>query len=606
MTSASPSLVSIPVEWRTLRLYAASQNLPRLPVPPLAQTVAAYERSVQPLLRDDGERERVRRACAEFLASEATLRWQRQLEQRATEHRNWHEEWWLEFGYLRPRYPIAAIISFYAVFDASLTPTTSDPCVVGGLLLTRVAAYRRLMLGDKLEPEFMGKTPLEMSQIARLFTSVRHPGREMDQLVSHQLDCTDDLIVIVKHQHYVVSTVHADGTPLSPVELATQLRRCHADASQRALPPPPSVGMLTAGGRTRWAEARELLRQDHANRQTMQTIDRAFFVLALDDEAPASDDEAAALAIAGNGHNRWYDKLCTLIVFANGRFAGNGEHSAVDAPATNTIFTHITKSAFTLEAAAPAAVSLPEPRALRWNVTPAVVAMIGDAAKEYNALRADMSITLLVFREWGREHLKSRRASPDTVIQMALQLAQMLQHKNTVATYETAQTRQFAGGRTETVRSASIESKRWCEAVVRGAHSDAELAALLRDAIASHNAQMARCTNGQGIDRHLMGLRIQSQLNGEPLPALFDDIYTRSTTYHLSTSQVHFPAYTGGFSAATADGLGVCYSAQPDLLRFSITAWKSSKISDVHAFKAVLVDALRRVDALLAVAPAKL
>jgi carnitine O-acetyltransferase len=602
-SSCASSLPSIPVEWRALKLFASCQALPPLPVPPLAQTVAAYERSVQPLLRDDAERARVRQLCAAFVSSAAAQRWQRALEQRASRERNWHEEWWLEYGYLKPRYGIAGTISFYAVFDADVAPGLSDPCVVAGLLLTRVANYRRLLLADKLEPEFMGKVPLEMSQIARLFTTVRHPGQECDRLVSPP--CTDDLVVIVKHQHYVVSTVHECGAPLTPAELALQIRRCHSDAAARSHALPPSVGMLTAGGRTRWANARDALMKDHTNRQTMRTIDGAFFVVALDDEAPATDDEAAALAIAGNGHNRWYDKLCTLVVFANGRFAGNGEHSAVDAPATNTIFSFITKTNLTLDAPAPVASALPAPRALRWNVTADVLAQIGDAAKEYDALRGDLCITLLAFREWGREHLKARRASPDSVVQMALQLTQMMLHANTVATYETAQTRQFAGGRTETVRSASIESKRWCEATVAGArHSDAELAALLRDAIASHNAQMARCTNGQGIDRHLMGLRIQSQLDGEPMPALFDDVFSRSTTYHLSTSQVHFPRYTGGFSAATADGYGVCYSVQPELLRFSIAAWKSSKVADIHKFKATLIAALRRVDELLAISAA--
>jgi carnitine O-acetyltransferase len=601
----SSSLVTIPAEWQNMKLYAASQRLPPLPVPSIAQTVALYERSVQPLLRDAAERARVHKACADFVASDVAHRLQSQLVERAQRERNWHEGWWLEFGYLRPRYAIAGIISFYAVFDASLTlPTFSDPCVVGGFVIARVAEYRRHMLADRLEPESMGKTPLDMSQSARLFTTVRLPGRQMDQLVSHQTDCTDDLLVIVKHQHFVVRVVHADGSLLSAAEIAAQLRRCVVDAESR--PKPISVGMLTAGGRTRWAEARELMLQDHANRDAFDVVERAFFALALDDEAPASDDEAAALAIAGNGHQRWYDKLCTVIVFSNGRFAGNGEHSAVDAPATNLIFSHITKNKFVLGAPPSSTASLPMPRALRWNVTPAVVAMINEAEKEYNALRADVAITLLVFPEWGREHLKSRRASPDTVIQMAMQLAQMLLHGNTVATYETAQTRQFHYGRTETVRSASIESRRWCEAVASGTVNDIELAQLLREAIESHNAQMTRCTNGQGVDRHLMGLRLQAALNGEPLPAIFDEVYTRSTTFNLSTSQVHFPAYTGGFSAATPDGYGVCYSAQPNLLRFSITAWKSSKISDIAKFKEALIKALRRTDELLAIAPAKL
>jgi hypothetical protein len=299
------------------------------------------------------------------------------------------------------------------------------------------------MLSDRLSPESMGKIPLEMSQSARLFTTVRLPGREMDQLVSHQTDCLEDLLLIVKHQHYVVRVVRDDGSLLSATELAAQFRRCLADASSRDKP--LSVGMLTAGGRTRWAEAREIMMQDHGNRDAFDVVERSFFVLALDDEAPATDDEAAALAIAGNGHQRWYDKLCTVVVFSNGRFAGNGEHSAVDAPATNLIFSHITKTKFVAEApaagggvAADAARAALERHARRGREDRR------GRERVQRVARATWPSRCSLFGEWGREHLKSRRASPDTVIQMAMQLAQMMLHGNTVATYETAQTRQFA------------------------------------------------------------------------------------------------------------------------------------------------------------------
>jgi carnitine O-acetyltransferase len=50
------------------------------------------------------------------------------------------------------------------------------------------------------------------------------------------------------------------------------------------------------------------------------------------------------------------------------------------------------------------------------------------------------------------------RTSPDATVQMALQLAFYRIHGRPCPTYESASTRLFLHGRTETVRSCSIES----------------------------------------------------------------------------------------------------------------------------------------------------
>ena len=92
-----------------------------------------------------------------------------------------------------------------------------------------------------------------------------------------------------------------------------------------------------------------------------------------------------------------------------------------------------------------------------------------------------------------------------------------------------------------------------------GTSSNEELAKLLGKAINAHNQYMKRATFGQGIDRHLFGLKIAALELGEPTPEIFDEFYDRSVGFHLSTSNVEFPLYTGGFSAMTTDGYGVCY-----------------------------------------------
>ena len=75
--------------------------------------------------------------------------------------------------------------------------------------------------------------------------------------------------------------------------------------------------------------------------------------------------------------------------------------------------------------------------------------------------------------------------------------------------------------------------------------------------MASHNAQSIYCTNGQGIDRHLMGLRVMLAKFPPPATHQFGTLppammkrpcFGESATFKLSTSNVS-PAILqkGGF-----------------------------------------------------------
>ena len=73
-----------------------------------------------------------------------------------------------------------------------------------------------------------------------------------------------------------------------------------------------------------------------------------------------------------------------------------------------------------------------------------------------------------------------------------------------------------------------------------------------------HIDRVCRCSNGRGVDRHLLGLRVLSQLHDIAEPRLLQSVaYKKSTTYKLSTSQMFFPHYTGGFAASEPDGYGI-------------------------------------------------
>lgn len=88
-------------------------------------------------------------------------------------------------------------------------------------------------------------------------------------------------------------------------------------------------------------------------------------------------------------------------------------------------------------------------------------------------------------------------------------------------------------------------------------------------AVKKHKEQMIQCLQGQGITRHLLGLRITAMMRGETMPSFFSDVaYRRSTGYTLSTSNVS--GFLGGFSPFNDQGTGVCYGINKSHINFSI------------------------------------
>jgi hypothetical protein len=72
---------------------------------------------------------------------------------------------------------------------------------------------------------------------------------------------------------------------------------------------------------------------------------------------------------------------------------------------------------------------------------------------------------VLIWDQYGTTWVKKyAKVSPDAFFQMSLQLAYYKIHKKVTATYETASTRQFLHGRTETIRTCSVDTKKLAEA----------------------------------------------------------------------------------------------------------------------------------------------
>ena len=120
---------------------------------------------------------------------------------------------------------------------------------------------------------------------------------------------------------------------------------------------------------------------------------------------------------------------------------------------------------------------------------------------------------------------------------MGMQLAFYRMHNRSPATYESGATRQFLHGRTECVRVLTNETKQFVRVFSDFGKTDAEKYETLKKALQSHNKNMIDATNGKGVDRHLLGLRVMMK-QGESHAMFKDPSYGASVNFELSTSNM--------------------------------------------------------------------
>jgi carnitine O-palmitoyltransferase 1 len=119
---------------------------------------------------------------------------------------------------------------------------------------------------------------------------------------------------------------HQNHLLLNAAEIQCQIEeilglKATASKTEKLLP------SLTAWNRTKWAEVRENFFSDGINKESLDSIESAAFVLALDDEPYLYDlntskqeyGKYGMQLLVGNGHNRWFDKSFNLCVGSNGK-----------------------------------------------------------------------------------------------------------------------------------------------------------------------------------------------------------------------------------------------------------------------------------------------
>lgn len=579
------------------RTFQYQDSLPSLPVPSLEESLNKYLESVKPFANEE-EYKKTEEIVKKFQNGIGEKLHQKLLE-RAKEKRNWLEEWWLNVAYLDVRIPSQLNVNFggpASHMEHYWPPKEGTQLERGSISLWHNLNYWQLLRKEKLPVDKVGNTPLDMNQFRMLFSTCKVPGISRDSIMNYFRTESEGyspshIVVLCRGRVFVFDAIH-EGCMITPPEILRQLtyihKKCHSE------PDGPGVAALTSEERTRWAKARDyLISLDPENLTRLEKIQSSLLVYSIEDGSPHVTPEdysqVIAMILTGDPTVRWGDKSYNLISFSNGVLGCNCDHAPYDAMVMVSISYYVDEKILENEGrwkGSEKVRDIPLPEELVFTVDEKVLNDINQAKAQHLKQASDLQIVAYAFTHFGKKLTKKKMLHPDTFIQLALQLAYYRLHGRPGCCYETAMTRFFYHGRTETVRSCTVEAVRWCQSMQDPSASVLEKQQKMLQAFAKHNKMMKDCSTGKGFDRHLLGLSLIAKEEGLPVPELFTDpLFSRSGgggNFVLSTSLVGYLRVQGVVVPMVHSGYGVFYHIRDDRFVVACSAWKSCAETDAE------------------------
>lgn len=407
-------------------------------------------------------------------------------------------------------------------------------------LVISALSFVRAVRKEELPPDTLRGNPLCMYQYSRLFGTARVPTENGCQIA--QDSGAKHIVVLCRGQFYWFDVLD-DNSDLIMTEkdLAINLQVIDEDAQEMPIQEAAkgALGVLSTENRKIWSGLRDVLtrEEDSNNAECLNTVDCALFILCLDYSEPKNGPELCGNMLCGTSEvvkgvqigtctNRWYDKM-QIIVCKNGSAGINFEHTGVDGHtvlrfASDVYTDTILRFAKSINGQAPSmwASTSPDPskrdpdsfgdvstipHKLEWDMLPELSTALRFAETRLADLIQQNEFQTLEFAAYGKNFMTSMGFSPDAFVQMAFQAAYYGLYGRVENTYEPAMTKVFLHGRTEAVRSVSLESVDFVRTFWAENPAQQKIDAL-RKATVKHTAHTKECAKALGQDRHLYAL----------------------------------------------------------------------------------------------------
>ena len=577
----------------TGQLFKYQDSLPSLCVPALNDTLNLYKESLKPLYANganDEEFIKYSEIIDEFGSSQEGIELQNKLSSFAESKRNWLSEFWDDYAYLEYRDPVSPFVSYF--FSHKIIPNSKiekDQILKSTVLTINILKFIKSIENGSLEPDLIKNNPLCMESFKWMFNNCRVPGSKSDTNLKFDGISNRFMIVISNGYIYKLKT-HDENSDeaLSFSQIYNSLLKIKSISVSNG-PNQNPVGILTSSNRDDWYKNFTKLGSISSKNQShLNDIFKSSFVLCLDNNAPVTIEDKSKNCWFGDGINRWFDKPVQIFVSQNGNSGFLGEHSKMDGTPTLRLNEWLVKQVSEFEFNEDLINSNDYNYSstsklfsqLDFEVSSTIKSNIQNELVKFKNTTNSLDIKTWQYFGFGKEDIKLFKISPDSFVQMLIQLAYFKYTGTLRPTYESASTRKFFKGRTETCRSVSSEALKFVKDWENNSISvDAKLKSF-RTAIKSHGNYIKNASLGLGVDRHLFGLK---QMIDKSKPSLVVDeffnnpMFAYSQYWYLSTSQLSSENFNGyGWAPVVPEGLGLAYMINKNWLHINITNFKDN------------------------------
>ncbi|CAB0035733.1 unnamed protein product [Trichogramma brassicae] len=214
-----------------------------------------------------------------------------------------------------------------------------------------------------------------------------------------------------------------------------------------------------------------------------------------------------------------------------------------------------------------------------------------------HVLSQDVDLECFQFDMFGSNKIKQCKMSPDSFIQIAMQVTYYQIHNQPPAHYESAALRRFKNARTECIRSTSNESVEFAKLMSNEKEFDETLKLAMIRAVNAHKKLATEASMGEGVDRLFFGLKMIAKEEQIKLPEFFSDIsYTKSTSFTLTSSQVAYKtASFMCYGPVVPNGYGCCYNPRSEDIFFACSSFKGCPETSTQRFADTLKQSLIRM-----------
>ena len=605
-----------------------------LPVPPLEHTVEAVVQAVGAVV--DAPALRVTEAAARAFLAGPGPALQERLRRRAAREdaagRSWLSAWWLrDYLAVREPLPLSTNVAFQInpsflgsthadaedtePGDAGPEQTDGAPDIVrAARFIHRAAAVHLAQVRGQTPQETDPRgTPVDMSQWACLAGGLRHPRPEADEIQPPRAGAAHREIGVFRAGRlFAVPVADDDGAPLPVSALAESLRAVLREAGRpdQDQGTPGSRASVVAPGALPFAAAsalgsRELAPlledalQDPRNAAMYARLRDLLFTVSLTDEVLEDAEHLRRLAFEPS--RVWALRPISYeIGLRDDWLCLHAEHSTVDGATLVAAIRRMQEvtedaggSSRVVSGSAPAEAgrcveraaagenrpeetatrdSIQGPAELVWHWPDAACATIRDGFARGRERARELKTAIVRVPRPPAEGLPLK-LSVDAVSQLILTTAQQLAYGHTRAVYEAVDMREYRAGRTECLRPVTPEAVAFARALIS---EDATLD-MFSEALEAHRSWVKACKRGEGVDRHLLGLRrIAAEGRDVDAPArafLEDPGVAAATTDFLSTTSIggaqQIVRYA--FAPTVPEGFGISYTPHPEAIEYCLT-----------------------------------